>query len=114
MIRNVDTAEHYRWGQVCDGWRLLQRAELSVIQERIPPGAGEITHYHQRARQLFFVLQGGLQIQLGEQRFQLSSGDSLEVPPGELHCVRNAGALDAVFLVVSSPTTEGDRVNVDR
>ena len=112
MIKNVDNAEHYRWGQVCDGWRLLQRADLSVIQERIPPGAGEITHYHQRARQLFFVLQGGLSIQLGQQRLLLAVGDSLEVPPGERHCVRNLGQLDALFLVVSAPTTEGDRVNV--
>jgi mannose-6-phosphate isomerase-like protein (cupin superfamily) len=113
MIKNIGSAEHYQWGQVCDGWRLLERADLSVIQERIPPGAGEIEHFHQRARQLFFVLTGELQIQLGEKRLLLSPNDSLEIPPGEPHRVRNAGTVDATFLVVSAPTTRGDRVNLE-
>jgi mannose-6-phosphate isomerase-like protein (cupin superfamily) len=113
MIKNKANAEHYPWGQVCDGWRLLDRSDLSVIQERIPPGAGEISHFHRHARQLFFVLSGELQIQLGEQRFHLSQGDSLEVPPGDCHRVRNEGSVDATFLVVSAPTTQGDRVNVE-
>ncbi len=112
-IKNVGTAEHYRWGQVCDGWRLLERSDLSVIQERIPPGAGEVMHVHARARQLFFVIAGELEIQLGEQRFRLTIGDSLEVPPGDRHLVRNDGNADATFLVVSAPTTREDRVNVE-
>jgi len=113
MTKNTANAEHYQWGQVCDGWRLLERSDLSVIQERIPPGAGEISHFHHRARQLFFVLSGELQIQLGELRLHLSPGDSLEVPPGAHHRVRNEGSVDATFLVVSAPTTQGDRVNVE-
>ena len=113
MLKNTETAEHYRWGQVCDGWRLLERSDLSVIQERIPANAGEITHYHQRARQLFYVLSGELQIQLGAQLLRLSPGDSLEVPPGAHHRVRNLGNIDATFLVVSAPTTQGDRINVE-
>jgi len=113
MIKNISTAEHYQWGQVCDGWRLLNRSDLSVIQERIPPGAGEIPHYHERARQLFFVLTGELQIQLADQTFRLAPGDSLEVPPGNPHRVRNEGTTDATFLVVSAPTTQGDRVNLE-
>jgi hypothetical protein len=39
-------AEHYVWGSVCDGWRLLNEADLSVIQERVPPGQGEVRHFH--------------------------------------------------------------------
>jgi len=113
MIKNQSSAEHYRWGQVCDGWRLLDRSDLSVIQERIPPGAGEVRHYHQRARQLFFVLAGELLIELGEQQFRLSLGDSLEVPPGAPHRVRNDAQVDATFLVVSAPTTQADRVNLE-
>lgn len=113
MIKNTSNAEHYDWGKVCDGWRLLDRSDLSVIQERIPPGAGEITHYHQRARQLFYVLSGELQIQIAERLFHLSPSDSLEVPPGSQHRVRNVGNVDANFLVISSPTTQGDRVNVE-
>ena len=37
MVVSIDNAEHYVWGDVCDGWRLLQREDMSVIQERVPP-----------------------------------------------------------------------------
>ena len=113
MIRSARTAEHYRWGDVCDGWRLVEGSDLSVIQERIPPGAGEVRHYHTRARQVFFVLRGELQIELRNQIFQLVAEDCLEVPPGDPHRVRNVGDIDAAFLVVSAPTTQGDRINVE-
>jgi len=52
------TAEHYIWGDVCHGWRLLSQPDLSVIQERVPPGGAETRHYHTNARQFFFVLSG--------------------------------------------------------
>jgi mannose-6-phosphate isomerase-like protein (cupin superfamily) len=113
MIRNIETAEHYRWREVCDGWRLLNRQDLSVIQELIPPGAGEVRHYHERARQLFYVLAGQLEIELGSDVHTLSPGDSLEIPPGDPHRVRNTGEVDASFLVISAPTTQGDRINLE-
>jgi mannose-6-phosphate isomerase-like protein (cupin superfamily) len=84
-----------------------------VIQERIPPGAGEVRHFHSRARQLFFVLDGHLDIELRDQLFRISPGDSLEVPPGDAHRVRNVGDVDASFIVVSAPTTQGDRTNLE-
>ncbi|MBL8378370.1 MAG: cupin domain-containing protein [Burkholderiales bacterium] len=113
MIKNRETAEHYRWGGVCDGWRLLDRPDLSVIQERIPPSAGEVRHYHARARQLFYVLEGTLDIDIDCRVHHLARGDALEVPPGSTHRVRNTGDADVTFLVVSAPSTTGDRVNVE-
>ena len=105
MITNISTAEHYKWGDVCDGWRLLNRPDLSVIQERIPPGAGEVRHFHSRARHL--------DIELRDQVFRISQGDSLEVPPGDAHRVRNDGDVDVSFIVVSAPTTQVDRTNLE-
>jgi mannose-6-phosphate isomerase-like protein (cupin superfamily) len=113
MIKNTTTAEHYRWGDVCDGWRLVNRPDLSVIQERIPPGAGEVRHYHERARQLFFVLDGELEIEVRDEVHRLKRGDSLEVSPGDTHRVRNLASADASFLVVSAPGTQGDRMNLE-
>jgi len=112
MVRNQSTAEHYRWGEVCDGWRLLDRPDLTVIQERIPAGGGEVRHLHDRARQLFFVLNGHLQIEFDDEVFRLEAGDSIEVPPLRAHRVRNASQGDVLFLVVSAPSTKGDRENL--
>ena len=112
MVRNRSNAEHYSWGAGCEGWHLLASPELSVIQERMPPGTAESRHFHRSARQLFFVLAGALEIDRGAELFELSEQDTLEVPPGVLHTVRNAGEHEALFLVVSSPASHGDRVEV--
>jgi quercetin dioxygenase-like cupin family protein len=111
-IVNRGNAEHYRWGSGCDGWRLVSNDHLSVIEERIPSGLGEVAHFHERARQLFYVLSGRLVLELQGTTERLERGDSLEVVPRTVHRVHNPFDEDAVFLLVSSPTTAADRVNV--
>lgn len=97
MIRRLTNVPHYTWGRMCDGWHLLDGADLSVIQERVP--------------HLFFVLAGQLNIQIDRLTHTLAAGDAIEVPPGRPHRVRNSAAAgaDASFLVISAPSTRGDR-----
>jgi quercetin dioxygenase-like cupin family protein len=57
---SIGTAQHYTWGGKCDGWHLVRSADLSVIQERMPPGTVKVGHRHERARQFFYVLEGAL------------------------------------------------------
>jgi mannose-6-phosphate isomerase-like protein (cupin superfamily) len=112
-VINTENAEHYTWGAGCDGWRLLNGADLAVIQECIPPGRGEVKHYHARSRQLFYVLEGRLQIEMADDTAVLRKGDSLEVPPTIPHRVWNPFEEKTVFLVVSAPATTGDRVHLE-
>lgn len=42
MVTSIETADHYVWGEVCDGWHLLRRKDLSVIQERVPAGRAQV------------------------------------------------------------------------
>lgn len=109
---SVANAEHYIWGQVCDGWRLLRHDQLSVIQERVPPGASETRHFHSRARQFFYVLSGTATLELEQGSVSLGAGEGLHVPPGAPHRFWNTASEDVVFLVISAPTTEGDRTPV--
>jgi mannose-6-phosphate isomerase-like protein (cupin superfamily) len=113
MIRNVNNAPHYTWGRVCDGWRLVDRDDLSVIRERVPPGAGEARHRHHRAEQVFIVVSGELLIEVEGTAATLRAGDALEVHAGTAHRVSNPGSADAWFLVVSAPSTRNDRENLD-
>ena len=57
-MTSIENAEHYIWGGNCDGWHLLNRDDMSVIQERVPCGGTEIMHYHNLSRQFFYVLEG--------------------------------------------------------
>ncbi|WP_233193119.1 cupin domain-containing protein [Acidimangrovimonas sediminis] len=109
-IQNRSNAEHYKWGDACDGWRLLDNEDLSVIEERMPPGTAEVMHLHDRANQVFYVLEGMLTLLVGGEIERLSASDSLNVRSGTPHQARNESETDSVrFLVISAPTTKGDR-----
>ena len=109
---DTKTAERYRWGEVCDGWHLLKHVALSVIQESVPPGSGEVKHYHSRARQFFYVLSGQATIEFDGQSVSFGAGQGVHVPPLMPHRFVNASVREVVFLVISSPTTAGDRTDV--
>jgi mannose-6-phosphate isomerase-like protein (cupin superfamily) len=113
-MRAIDrnTAEHYLWAEICDGWHLVQHDDLSVIAERAPAGAAETRHAHRRARQFFYVLSGSAVVELGSERVVLTVGQGLEIPPGVAHRFKNESAQDVEFLVISQPTARGDRSEV--
>jgi len=41
-----DNAEHYSWGDDCDGWYLVNRQDMLIIHEKMPPGTHEKRHFH--------------------------------------------------------------------
>lgn len=107
------TSEHYLWGQGCDGWRLLQGDDLSVIQERVPAGKTEVMHYHEHSRQFFYILEGQAQMAFEDKVVLLQKGDGIEIPPLTKHRFENNSDQDVIFLVISSPKSQGDRVNLE-
>lgn len=109
---SADDTNHYAWGEICDGWHLLQRDDLSVIQERVPPGGTEVMHYHQTARQFFFILEGQGTMVFGDQHVSLKAKQGLEIPPAVPHQFRNDTEDDVHFLVISMPASHGDRIEV--
>ncbi len=109
---DIQTAEHYVWGEVCDGWRLLTQPDLSVIQECVPPGAAEVRHVHMRARQFFYVLAGVATLALDEVAVTVRAGQGVHVEPGRAHRFENRGEEDVLFLVISAPPTVGDRTDL--
>ena len=96
-------------GDACDGWHRLASDDLSVIEERMPPGTAEQRHLHQHARQFFLVLEGEATLD-GLSRV-LRRGQGLHVPPGAPHQMRKDSGADIRFLVVSAPKRRGDRVS---
>jgi len=82
---NRSVAPHYLWGEICEGWRLLDSEGLSVIEELMPPQTKETRHVHARANQLFYVLAGTLTIELDGQIHELTPSDALNVQPGQAH-----------------------------
>jgi 8-oxo-dGTP diphosphatase len=106
-----DADRHYLWGGNSEGWHLLQRPDLSVIAERVPPGGAERRHRHAQSRQFFYLLSGRALIEMAGREVALAAGQGLEVPPGLPHRFMNPYDEDVHFLVVSMPTTRGDRID---
>ena len=106
-------ANHYLWAKVCDGWRLANSADLSVIEEKAPAGASEARHYHKKARQFFYILSGVATFEIDGNEFQISAHSGIEVAPGSRHKFMNRSSGDVCFLVISAPSTQEDRIDVE-
>lgn len=106
---SVASAEHYIWGQGCDGWHLVKEESFSVIEEKMPAGTAEERHRHARARQFFYVLSGVLTFEMEGITHVVAAGSGIDVPPGAAHTAANAGPGEARFLLVSVPPAQGDR-----
>ena len=105
-----ENAEHYRWGNDCDGWHLVKDENLSVIEEFIPSGGCEVRHYHQKAQQFFYILSGELLMEAEGRTTLLRAGWGISVLPGTHHQVCNPSSGAVRFLVISQPPSHGDRV----
>jgi len=90
-----ETARHYTWGNSCDGWHLVKKPQLSVIQERMPAGTSEVRHLHHHAQQTMV----------------LKAGEGIWIPAGISHQMRNDSGDEVHFLVISHPPSQGDREN---
>jgi mannose-6-phosphate isomerase-like protein (cupin superfamily) len=111
---SIANAEHYSWGEACDGWFLVKSPEITIIQERVPPGGFEARHYHRLAWQFFYVRAGQATLEVGGQTYLLGPQQGLEIAPGTPHQLRNQSADDLVFTVTSRPNSHGDRVLNER
>lgn len=109
-VLSTANAEHYTWGDHCDGWYLVRTPELNVIEERMPSGASETRHYHIKARQFFYVLEGELTMEIEHHLFTLKAGEGIEVAPGQAHQAMNRSADPLRIMVTSQPPSHGDRI----
>jgi mannose-6-phosphate isomerase-like protein (cupin superfamily) len=110
QIVDLLNTEHYLWGKGCDGWHLLKRDDMSVIFESVPTGECERRHYHERARQFFYILTGMATIEVAGEIKVLRAQQGIEIPPGVTHQFRNESSETVTFLVISVPKSHGDRL----
>jgi quercetin dioxygenase-like cupin family protein len=77
---------------------------LTSNRSRLEQGsAGAPPHRHTRSGELFFVLDGALEVLVGEELHTLHRGDALFVAPNQPHAFAPAAGHDADFLVVITP-----------
>jgi len=112
MIKDTENSEHYTWGNACDGWHLVQSSSLSIIQEKMPPGASENVHYHEVAQQFFFILKGHATFEVNGTTYDVRAGQGFHIRPKQKHRIVNNSNEPLEFIVTSEPKSHGDRIDL--
>lgn len=74
---------------------------VSVVTQ--PPGIATPLHRHTREAEAFFVLDGRISYQAGEQLHELEEGSFIYLPRGLPHAFRIRGTVPARFLAFTAP-----------
>lgn len=108
-----ENAPSFVWGDVCDGWTLLDAADLHVLHERMPPASSELLHVHARVRQVYFVLEGEATVDTDNGSESLHAGEALVIEPLTPHRIGNRSRAALEFLVISSSPPRHDREDLE-
>ena len=85
----------------------LGSANQSVSVIRFDPGeAGPLSYHADPVEELYFVVEGALEIQLDDEVFTAEEGTTVLIRPGVAHRPRNGTDDPAVLLVVQTPPAE--------
>jgi mannose-6-phosphate isomerase-like protein (cupin superfamily) len=109
MIKDKETSEHYLWGNNCHGWRLLVTVNQGIIEEEMPPYTEEVLHYHAKANQFFYILDGSATFLVSNKEFKVSENQGIQIEPEMWHKIQNRSDKALKFLVISNPPTQNDR-----
>ena len=109
------TKKAYRWGNGGIGWPLVETKGLLVVEETLAPGCSEKHHYHNQAAQCFYMLVGCAVMQVSDgQSVKINTGMALHISPEICHAIVNKTGEAIRFLVISAPSSRGDRHEVER
>ena len=110
---NKSNARHYSWGTGCESWVYMESENLSVKHEKMPAGTKEQLHYHKKAQQFFFILQGEATFYLEGDKNIIAPQCGIWITPGQQHYIANETDQPLEFLVISQPDTTHDRTNIE-
>jgi quercetin dioxygenase-like cupin family protein len=76
---------------------------LLALENVIAPGDGPPLHRHEHEDEAWYVIEGDLRFQLGDEIAAAPAGSFVFVPRGTPHCFQNAGEAPARILVLFTP-----------
>lgn len=95
-------------GVVGDTYRFLAMGEdtdgrYALWEATVPPGGGPPPHIHSREEEGFYVLEGEVLFQIGEERLVAGAGTFANMPVGSLHSFKNETSRPARMLISVAP-----------
>jgi len=114
MVLNKNNSHHYKWGDNCDSWVFVDKENLVVKMESMPSGTKESIHFHSKAGQFFFVLSGNASFYIEDIQKIVKEQEGIFVAPNVPHYIANENDIKLDFLVISQPSTNGDRKDIKK
>jgi quercetin dioxygenase-like cupin family protein len=74
-----------------------------VMEARVPPGGGPPPHIHTREDETYYLLEGQIEVLLGEETVVAGPNDFVNIPRGSLHCFSNKGTETARMVLTFTP-----------
>jgi len=94
----LDQRENYRpWGHYDN---LLEAADHKLKEIIVKPGARLSLQKHQHRAEHWTIVRGRAQVTVGEQTIILGAGQSIDIPKGSVHRIKNPGEVSLVLIEV--------------
>src|SRR4028118_1283948 len=78
----------------------------SLAEATLPVGGETKEHYHAKAEEIYYILQGQALMRLNNEERPVTVGDAIAIPPGQTHKIRNTGSTPLIFLCCCAPGYE--------
>jgi len=75
----------------------------SLAEAIVKPQQTTAAHFHKQTEEIYFILEGKGEMRLDDKQFIVEENDSILIPPGQVHCIKNIGDGELRFLCCCSP-----------
>lgn len=75
----------------------------SIVQETSPPEGGPPPHIHHNVDEALYVLEGEVEVLVGDRSTRASAASLVYVPKGTVHTFKNVGTSPSRVLAIISP-----------
>ncbi|MFA6276644.1 MAG: cupin domain-containing protein [Pedobacter sp.] len=113
ILSKENCSNHYKWGDNCDGWNFVSKADAAIKQELMPAQTAEKLHFHTYAEQFFYILKGQATFLIENETVLVNANKGLQIKAGDKHKISNETDQDLEFILFSYPSTQNDRTDCE-
>ena len=84
----------------------------SLAEAVVPVGSTTLKHKHIKSEELYHILEGQGMMWLAQEQFKVERGDTICIPPGTYHQIRNIGNVELRFLCCCVPPYSHDDTEI--
>ena len=80
----------------------------SIAHAIVLPGEATLPHVLKHSTELYYILSGSGEMQIGDESAPVRPGQIVFIPPGARQFIRNTGTVDLVFLCIVDPKWQAE------